>query len=51
MVALVWVLGKICEISKSGGNLEFVSKWHFGLTNVSNGQLSGQSGQHESYSP
>jgi hypothetical protein len=36
--------------SKIGGNLELVSKWHFGLTKLSNGQRSGQSGQHKSCS-
>jgi hypothetical protein len=47
MVALVWVLEKICEKSKFGGNLEFASKLQLGLTILSNGQLSGQSGQHQ----
>ena len=46
-VALVWNLERFCENSKSGGNLESVSKWHLGLTNLSNGQSFGQSGQHE----
>ena len=37
-VALVWDLEMICEKFIIRGNLEFVLKWHFGLTIVSNGQ-------------
>ena len=35
-MALVWDLEMICEKFIIWGNLEFVSKWHFGLTIVSN---------------
>jgi hypothetical protein len=50
MVALVWVLEMICENSKYLGNQVFVSMLPLGLTNLSNGQRSGQSGQHKSCS-